>query len=287
MQIETAPGLVTETYFIEQGPKLFVWHNGTPSARPLSPTMLELFASHGFSVAIPLRAGYGASTYQPPRSFEAEATGTATVVSKLGFERFVTCGYSGGGPRALADLAFNPAAIAGIVVAGVAPYFEPEVDWLAEGDPDELEMFRALVEHGEESRPNFEKWLDGMKSFNLETFREQNSSDQVLLDWTETPDAHFRFTQPGKTWDQGVSGWMLDEIALARPWGFDPSVITKPTYIWTGDQDKNVHPMCSRWMHDKIEGSVLNVLPGYEHTRIWSMETVSLMLDQLDSNLVF
>ena len=287
LMIEVAPQVFTDVYFAAQGPKLFVWHNGTPSARPLSPTMLEVFAKHGFSVASPLRPGYGDSSYQPARSFEADAANTAKVVSELGFERYITCGYSGGGPRALADLAFNDSAVAGIIVAGTAPYFDSEVDWLAGADPSEIEAFTALIEHGEEARPNFEKWLPDLKAFNLQTFLAQNEGDAPLIAWTETPDAQFRFNQPSKTFDQGVTGWMLDEIALARPWGFDPSVISKPTFIWTGDRDKNVDAMCSRWMHDKIAGSKLTVLPGFEHTRIWSVETLEQMLAQLNENLVF
>lgn len=278
--IEVSPGIFTEYYFADQGSDLFVWHNGTPSARGLSPELLAVFATKNYSVLIPLRPGYGRSSYQPARDFEADATNTAAIVQQLGWASFVTCGYSGGGPRALADLAYNPAARAGIVVAGVAPMFNPEVDWLA-GNPEEAQQARELSAAGEAALPNFEKYLPDMKSFTLEKFREQNATDQVLLDWSHTPDALHRFTQPGKTFDQGVTGWMLDEIALTRPWSFEPATITKPTHIWTGDQDKNVPAMCSKWLHEQIPGSTLTVLPGYEHTRIWSIETVTDMLEQL------
>jgi len=81
--IETAPGVITQTYLHKGGDKLIIWHHGMPSPRPLSPQMAELFNSYGYTVAVPLRQGYAKSTVVGRRPIAEDAHVTKAVVEHL------------------------------------------------------------------------------------------------------------------------------------------------------------------------------------------------------------
>ena len=83
----------------------------------------EAAAAKGLRLIGYSRPGYGDST---PRAAGAtvadDATDVATILDHLGYDRFVTVGWSGGGPRSLACAALLPdrclAAVCGVVARG-------------------------------------------------------------------------------------------------------------------------------------------------------------------------
>jgi pimeloyl-ACP methyl ester carboxylesterase len=101
------------------------------------------------------RPGYCASTPQPGRSVANAAADTAAILDALGVTTFVTVGWSGGGPPALACSAvLSECCLATAVMAGVGPYIEgsPEVRaWyetedLAPALAGDLDAFNLLLE---------------------------------------------------------------------------------------------------------------------------------------------
>jgi len=38
----------------------------------------------------------------------------------------------------------------------------------------------------------------------------------------------------------GVEGWVEDDLAFAKPWGFDLAAIAVPVHVWQGDLDRMV-----------------------------------------------
>ena len=63
----------------------------------------------------------------------------------------------------------------------------------------------------------------------------------------------------------GPDGWIEDDLAFARPWGFDLSVITQPVSVWQGDRDLMVPLGHGRWLAKAIPDAQVELLPGEGH----------------------
>ncbi|MDQ1510467.1 MAG: hypothetical protein QOG50_2311, partial [Actinomycetota bacterium] len=137
------------------GDTTLVFHNGTPTAALLFAPLAECAARHGLSVVTFSRPGYAGSTAQPGRSVADVADDTAAVLDAVGADSFVTLGWSGGGPHALACAALLPERCrAAATLAGVAPYGADGLDWLAGMSEENVEEFSAALD-GEEPLTRF------------------------------------------------------------------------------------------------------------------------------------
>ena len=277
--IETSPGVITQTFFHKGGDKLIVWHHGMPSPRPMSPQMADLFHSYGYSVAIPLRQGYAKSTVVGPRPIAHDALVTKAVVEYLGFDEFITTGFSAGGPRALADLALLDNVTQGIDFAGLVPANLPDFNPYANTSEDELEFFEEIRKFEPNLIDQFTKWMPGFLA--QDPMAEYANADEETKAWANSPDMQFRFAQRGIAFESGAHGWMLDEYSVQVDFGFDVSTITKPLQIITGDADTNVDMSCSVWLHSQVKNSTLKIVPGFGHSRIFSLEIIDAALKNL------
>ena len=111
---------------------LLIFHHGSPgSAQPFEP-FDRAAADRGITIAFPSRAGFGGSSRQEGRAVASAAADAAALATHLGHERFLTAGWSGGGPHALACAALLPDRVfAAATIAGVAPYDADGLDWTA------------------------------------------------------------------------------------------------------------------------------------------------------------
>ena len=244
-----------QVFFEASGEKLAVWHHGTPNPRELSADVLAAFARHGYSVACPIRPGYGDSTLvrTDGQTMSDMAPITAAVVAHLGFEKFVSFGHSSGGARALSDVATLDQALAAVTFATVGPVGESDLNPHEGIDPEELEMLEATRDLAPEVIAQFEKWAPSF----------------------------------GHAWafKNGALGWALDEHSMMVPWGFDVRAIDKPVLLFTGDADPNVNPVSSRWLASKITGAKLTELPNRDHDQIVEADVVEQALTALDAAL--
>ena len=119
-----------------------VLHEGTPIGLVLYPKTVQAARIRGLRVILAARPGYEGSTPRPGRRVVDVAEDTAAVLDELGTDTFVTVGWSGGGPHALACAAALPGrCLAAASIAGVAPYAAKGLDWLAGMGPENVAEF--------------------------------------------------------------------------------------------------------------------------------------------------
>jgi pimeloyl-ACP methyl ester carboxylesterase len=72
----------------------------------------------------------------------------------------------------------------------------------------------------------------------------------------------------------GIAGWIDDDLAFARSWGFDLKVIRVPVGVWQGRHDRMVPFAHGEWLHANIETSKSQLLDNEGH--------ISLLTDRLE-----
>src|SRR5690606_35362500 len=63
----------------------------------------------------------------------------------------------------------------------------------------------------------------------------------------------------------GVDGWLDDDLAFVRPWGFSVEEITAPVFVRQGEQDLMVPPAHGEWLARNIPHAVLHLEPDQGH----------------------
>jgi pimeloyl-ACP methyl ester carboxylesterase len=241
------------------GATTVVLHMGTPSGLAALPQ--QFVAHHRSRLVLYARPGYGESTPQPGRSVADAAADTATILDSLGVESFVTAGWSGGGPHALACAALLPdRCLATAVVAGVAPS--------SAGVDNGMIGKMGMALRGDE---------DGLAAA-LDADRAESITmgPDDVLQWPTSGADRAALTGEFAEWlvdsiraayATGVTGAHDDWMAFAGGWDFDLAEVRNVT-IWHGDEDENVTPANAHWLAEHIPGSALRILPGEGHLSI-------------------
>jgi pimeloyl-ACP methyl ester carboxylesterase len=249
--------------------KAVVLHHGTPSCALTWTDWLNDLESDGISAIAYSRAGYSTSDRAPGRKVIDVQDDISQVLDHFGIDEFVSAGWSGGGPHALAT-AFDPRCRGVVVLAGVGMYGVEDLDFLAGmGEDNEIE-FGAAVDGLE----TLEAWMlengEGLRNATSEGFRQPGNSlfsepdFQILQgDFAEVmADA----SRQSAAVDFG--GWVDDDIAFTLPWGFEVSDVNVPVHIWQGDQDLMVPAAHGAWLHKHLPMSELHFVPGEGHISI-------------------
>lgn len=63
----------------------------------------------------------------------------------------------------------------------------------------------------------------------------------------------------------GVYGWMDDDLAFVRPWGFSLEEIRVPTSIWQGRQDRFVPISHGEWLAEHVPEARAHLLEDEGH----------------------
>ncbi len=241
-----------------------IFHHGTPGAG----TLYARWQTPGVRLVGYDRAGYGHSTRKPGRSVADVVADVHAVADALGFERFATWGLSGGGPHSLACAALcDERLVAAASLAGVGPYDAPDLDWLAgmgEGNQHEF----ALVLQGEKSlRPALEEERSGMMAVSAEQLREAmaphlSPTDSSALTGELAAYFHGNMQHALET---SADGWIDDDLAFAKPWGFDIAAIDRPVLVVQGGDDLMVPPAHGRWLAANVPGNVSRIDDAHGH----------------------
>lgn len=245
-----------------------LFHVGTPCAAVGIRQISEPAAKHGLRTITYSRPGYGSSTPQPGRNVAAAAQDSEAILDALGAQHFLTLGWSGGGPHALACAALLPERCsAAATIAGVAPYGVANLEWLAGMGPENVTELGAAVE-GEAPLVEFlEGEAPGMRELTGAQLAEAlggllSDVDRAALtgEFADALAASFRDAVSA-----GVAGWRDDDLAFAGPWGFEVTNISVPVAVWQGAEDRMVPFSHGRWLAANIKGAHARMLDDEGH----------------------
>jgi len=234
-------------------PDLLLFHVGTPSAAVAYPGLVEAAAAHGLRTASYSRGGYGRSSRREGRSVADEAAISAALADHLGHARFLTAGWSGGGPVALACAALLPDRVrACLTLASLAPRLEAgdeawgpwnseaqraEWDVLLRGDPS------SLIGDFEEAVQIF----SSMTARRLHAVGGPPDDRAIAFDH-EGEVVPFLIKSMRRAVAHGHHGYLDDNLAQARDWGFRVADIRVPVVVRQGELDRLVNVGHGRWL---------------------------------------
>jgi pimeloyl-ACP methyl ester carboxylesterase len=244
------------------GIALFDLH-GTPGGRIACWMDPSIYARHGFRRLTLDRPGYGESTRLPGRTVADIVPDVEVIAGQLGVGQFAVSGGSGGGPHALACAALlGDRVLRCLAAVSPAPYDAEGLDWLAGMTPGNVEEFEAAVA-GEaairavaarERIPILERLAAGRSDF-LGESQVMSEADQAQLakHLIRIADQLTNALAPG------VDGWVDDDLAFTRRWGFDVGSIRVPVYLTYGRSDLAVPPAHGDWLAAHIPGATVDV----------------------------
>ncbi len=267
--LEVGNGRVIE-YLIEgpAGGRPLVMQHGTPGAALVLEPVAEAAARYGLRFVTHSRPGYGGSTAQPGRRVADVAGDVAAVLDAVGAEDFVTIGWSGGGPHALATAALLPDRCrAAAILAGIAPYDADGLDWMGGMGEENVIEFGAAATGPEALDKFLAEASAGLKNIQpddlIEAFGDLLSEvDQAAL---RDGRADYLATSCRAAVSRGYDGWRDDDLAFLADWGVDLAGIRVPVSIWQGDQDRMVPLAHGRWLGAHIPNATTHLVPGEGH----------------------
>ena len=268
--ISVAPDRELEIIIEGEGRDVLVYHHGTPAAGPSDPTLVNAAARAGFRLVQVVRPGYGRSTRQPGRTVaDVSALTKAAVAHVTGSADtpFVSLGWSGGGPHALATAALIPTCAAAVSFAGVGPFDAADLDFLAGMGQDNIDEFGAAVAGMTQLQDFMEAMYPAMQSVSAADINDALASLLPAVDrefladgYAEALASSFRYSLAHGYW-----GWADDDIAFTAPWGFALDDITVPVHIWQGADDLMVPVAHGQWLAENIPAAVPHLLEGEGH----------------------
>jgi pimeloyl-ACP methyl ester carboxylesterase len=246
-----------------------VMHHGTPSDATAFSDWDGACHDRALRLVCASRPGYATSTRKPGRDVASAARDTAEILDRLGHRAFVTAGWSGGGPHALACAALLPDRCrAAATLAGVGPSAQPDLDFVAGMGPENVEEFDAAMA-GEAA---LQAWMDkhgkslrrGVTGASLVEalggLVPPVDKDVLVGGYGDHLAAVMR-----RALEHGLDGWIDDDLAFTRPWGFDASDVRAAVTVWQGDLDLMVPFAHGRWLARRLPNAHARMAPGHGH----------------------
>lgn len=245
-----------------------VMHHGTPADATTFADWHAPCQARGLRLICASRPGYAASTRLAGRSVADVAADTLAILDWLGHSSFITAGWSGGGPHALACAALLPdRCAAAATLAGVGPFGADDLDFLAGMGPENIAEFGAAMK----GEPALRLWMQAhaepLRAVTGEALAEafgglvpKVDKDVLVGGYADRLASVFR-----RALEPGFDGWIDDDLAFTKPWGFSVAGIRVPVVVWQGDLDLMVPFAHGRWLLGTISQARGQIVPGHGH----------------------
>jgi pimeloyl-ACP methyl ester carboxylesterase len=262
-----------------------VFHTGTPSGLVWYRPLAEAAAARGLRTVLYARPGYGGSTPQPGRLVADAAADVDRILDRVGADEFVTAGWSGGGPHALACAALLPVrCLAAATIAGVAPSDSPGLDWMAGMAEENHEEFRAALAGEADLTAFLDAAAGSLREISAAEVSDGlgglvSEADKAALGGEF---ADYLAAAMRAALSPGIDGWRDDDLAFTRDWGVSLEALghATPVAIWQGDQDRMVPGAHGAWLAANIPLARARMRPGEGHLTLM-ISRIGEILDDL------
>jgi pimeloyl-ACP methyl ester carboxylesterase len=268
----------------DAGPAL-VMHHGTPSDATVWLGWDDVAREHGLRLLALSRPGYATSSRRVGRTVADVAGDVAAVLDAFAVPWFVTAGWSGGGPHALATAhALAERCRAAATLAGVGPFGAPDLDFLAGMGPENHAEFAAALRGEADVRA----WLsENASSFRTVTGPELADAFGGLVPHVDRDVlvggvAEEMAVEMRRCLEHGFDGWVDDDLAFTKPWGFDVGALTVPVTVWQGDLDLMVPFAHGAWLAAHVPTAVAKPAPGHGHISLVTTYRAAIVVDLLE-----
>ncbi len=251
----------------EDGLPVFALH-GTPGTRFVRHSDSTLYERHGVRWIAYDRPGYGLSDPHPGRSVADAPADIAAIADALGLSRFAVVGGSGGAPHALAcgALLGDRVIRVGALVTPAPPDAE-NFDFY-EGLADlNVKEFNAALEGPQAIEAFLQPYVDGIRE-DADAVIEQVLTELPEID-RRRASQHEQRAIMRESWTeavrQGSRGWADDDLAFAKPWGFELEDVTVETRVWQGELDVLTPRPHGEYVASRLPNGHFELLEGGGH----------------------
>jgi pimeloyl-ACP methyl ester carboxylesterase len=246
-----------------------ILHHGTPTSMTVWGTWLAAAAEKGIRAIACTRPGYAGSDRKVSHRIIDANDDLEEILNQLDIENFVSIGWSGGGPYALASGLLKKCS--GVqLIASVSPYDAEDFDWFQDQTPEMVEEAKVSAKSLEDSITFKEGYYTELRDMTTEQFLveyEKRSSFKVFESAYREFSKDLSFSMRDALRD-GAIGYAEDEYAFLSNWGFETKEIQVPVSIWQGLDDKSVSPHMAKWLNANIVKPTLKLLEGQHHGSI-------------------
>lgn len=225
------------------GRDVLLWHHGSPQTGAILPPVQAAADAHALAVVSVARPAYGLSARVPGRTVADVAVGLLPVLEALGVASVVSVGASGGGPHALACAAAMPDRVHRVVAFASPAPFDGTEEWFA--GMQAPQSLRAAAE-GEAARRRFAE----IDEFDPDSFVD---ADYAALqgEWASLG------VDVEASVGYGDDGLVDDDLAFARPWGFDLAEVAASVLLVQGERDRVIPPRHARLLAEALPNATV------------------------------
>ena len=249
------------------GTPVLVCH-GTPGSRLTRHPDPEIYERHGVRMVAYDRPGYGSSDPQPGRSVADAAADIAAIADELGFEVFAVAGGSGGAPHALACGALLGDRVLRVgALVTPAPSNSPDFDFFKDLAEINVKEFGAALEGPAAIEAYLQPFADELRrdpdAVIDQIAAELPDVDRAIL---SRPDVRAVLRESfAEGVRQGVRGWADDDLAFAKPWGFEPEDVEAEVRLWQGELDVLAPRRHGEYVASRLPNARFELLEGGGH----------------------